>query len=402
MPHMRKRFIYENIKQAQKMSAIIGVLGHRQVGKTTVLENLCKSYITLDQKKSLDLAKVDPEQFLKENSIPLQGIDECQLAPPLFPELKEFVRKNKSPGQFLLSGSVRFTSRSAIKESLTGRIVNFELLPFSISEMAHLDLPNTIDILMSSTSLERVIQSLQTHSKHAHSLTKEFNYYFDHGGLPGVCFIRDKKLRNLRIKEQLQTILDRDLRLVYPTTLPYTQILDFLIFLARTQGQKFNYSDATRACQISDTTQKKLLYALESIFLIRRVPIEGEKGQIFYLEDQAESKYLLDGNLIESDAFEQLIYRNIRTQLYYKLGQSFREFHFLTRGGSRIPYAIEQSGVILGVLPIKEENPNRAELASAASFLKKFEKSRVLFLHQGKNIIQVDERSISAPVFYFI
>jgi predicted AAA+ superfamily ATPase len=357
----------------------------------------------LDQKELLDLAQKKPGLFLQEHSQPLQAIDECQLSPMLFPALKEFVRTHKAPGQFLLSGSVRFTSRKAIRESLTGRIVNFELLPFSISEIAHKELPDTLATVMSTVSMDRVAQSLMSQSKFFAGLGKEYSYYFDHGGLPGVCFIRDENLRNLRIKEQLQTILDRDLRLVYPTNLPYTQILDFLKFIATHQGQTFSYAEASKTCGISDVTQKKILNALEAVFLIRRIPIEGtSSGQVFYLEDQAEAKYLADYKMSPKDEFEHLIYRNLRTQFYYKLGSSFREFHFLTRGGSRIPYAIEQGPFILGILPIQDESPNRSESASAASFLKKYGNARILYLHQGKTIQPIDERSISAPVFYFV
>jgi predicted AAA+ superfamily ATPase len=345
----------------------------------------------------------DPEEFLRKNSQAFQGIDECQLAPNLFPALKEFVRKHKSPGQFLLSGSVRFTSRQAIRESLTGRIVNFDLLPFSISEMAHKELPNSIPKIMSSVSLERVAQALESNKNRIPGLMKEYQYYFTHGGLPGVCFIRDERLRNLRIREQLLTILDRDIRIIYPTNLPYSQILEFLRYIAKTQGQKFSYADAKRASSVSPVTQKKLLYALEAVFLIRRIPLEGSTlGHIFYLEDQAEAKFLLEDDITSADEFEHLIYRNVRAQLYYRLGHSFREFHFLTRGGSRIPYAIDSGGHKLGILPIANETPDRSELAAAASFLKRYGNSRVLYLHTGKTLAVVDERSLSAPVYYFI
>lgn len=50
------------------MSPLIGLLGHRQVGKTTVLESLCDFYCTLDQKPLLELAMKDPEEFLRKNS----------------------------------------------------------------------------------------------------------------------------------------------------------------------------------------------------------------------------------------------------------------------------------------------------------------------------------------------
>ncbi|HEY8272273.1 MAG TPA: AAA family ATPase [Pseudobdellovibrionaceae bacterium] len=400
MAHLRVRYIQNMIEKAVHLSPLVGILGHRQVGKTTVLEKMCDTYRTLDKKTELNKAQFETENFLKYYPKSLQGIDECQLAPALFPALKEFVRIHKSPGQFLLSGSVRFTSRQAIRESLTGRIVNFELLPFSISELAHRELPQTITTILNLSTMDRVAQSL-SNSKIS-GLEKQYNYYFEHGGLPGVCFIQNKNLRHLRIKEQLQTLLDRDVRLVYPTNLSFSQIQDFFRYIAQNQGQDFNYSAAQKAIGLSPVTQKKLLQAFEGIFLIRRLRIEGtKKGDIFYLEDQAESFFMLDGQQTEKDQLEQLAYRNLRTQWYYQLGSTTREFHFLTRGGARLPFCIEQGGKRLGMLPIEEELPNRSEKSSAASFLKKYENARVLFLHNKKRLHVIDERSLSAPVLFF-
>ena len=80
-----------------------------------------------------------PKTFVQQTLSPF-GIDECQLAPALFTALKLRVQAFKKTGQFVLSGSVRFTSRKAIRESLTGRIFNLELLPLTISEANRLPL----------------------------------------------------------------------------------------------------------------------------------------------------------------------------------------------------------------------------------------------------------------------
>lgn len=403
MAHLRKRYIQDLIKKTQNMSSLIGIIGHRQVGKTTVSEIASNGYVTLDEKSELELALQNPKQFILQHQNYLQTIDECQYAPTLFPALKEHVRKNKRPGQFLLTGSVRFTSRMSIKESLTGRIVNFELLPLTISEMAHEPLPQTLIPFFSKNSIDKIIQIILSKKNKINSASKEFAYYSQHGGLPGVCFIQNKKLRQLKIKEQISTLLERDIRQIYPTTLSHLQILDFLQYLAKKQGQLFNYSDAKKITGITASTQKKLLYALESIFLIRRLKSEGSyTGEIYYLEDQAESVYLTQNTLSDFEYFEQLIYRNLRAQLYYNMGLSFKEFYFQTRGGVRIPYAIECEGYNLALLPIEDEIPNRSEKAAAASFLKIYKNSSVLFLHQGKNILKIDEKSISAPVYYFV
>lgn len=403
MAHLRRRYIESMIEKAKKLSPLIGVLGHRQVGKTTVSELVCKGYVSLDDKESMKLAIDDSDSFLKKFSHFIQAIDECQYAPSLFPALKEHVRKHKQPGQYLLTGSVRFTSRSLIKESLTGRIVNFELLPLTVSELAHLPLPQNLLIFFQKTTADQIVRSIESKRSQITKDSKEFKYYFENGGLPGICFVNNKALRELKLREQIATLLERDLRLVQPTILSNSQIYDFLQYVAQTQGEVFNYSEAQRDTGISTPTQKKLLNSLEAIFLIRRLKVEGSyKGEIFYLEDQAESVQMSQNTLSENQYFQQFVYRNLRAQFYYQLGCVFREFVYITRGGVYIPYAIESNGFNLAVLPIADVEPNRSEMAAAGSFLKVYTNSRVLFLHRGNKIRKIDEKTISAPVYWFV
>ena len=137
MAHERIRHASDRLKRLLGFSPIVGIFGHRQVGKTTLLSRHVRSYATLDLRAQLDRAEADPQAFVSSATEYPFGIDEAQLAPALFPALKEHVRVHRRPGQFILSGSVRFTSRKAIRESLTGRIVHLELLPFTQAEIDH-------------------------------------------------------------------------------------------------------------------------------------------------------------------------------------------------------------------------------------------------------------------------
>ena len=119
MAHRRKRFLKHLLTKAVTHSSIVEISGHRQTGKTTLVEDFGAEYVTLDRPKEFLLANDNPEAFLLQRKYPFV-IDECQLAPPLFPVLKDSVRLKKTPGQYILTGSVRFTSRKAIRESLTG------------------------------------------------------------------------------------------------------------------------------------------------------------------------------------------------------------------------------------------------------------------------------------------
>lgn len=399
MAHIRSRYISQTLKKLLAFSPLVGILGHRQVGKTTVLEKHASFYITLDKKNELQQALSDPEAFIDKFHGKSNGIDEAQMAPGIFPALKERVRKDKIPGQFLLSGSVRFTSRKAIRESLTGRIVNAELLPFSVSEL-HQDPPsNLLEKLLLAKDLNRYILENQLELKETKKYKASLQKYLQHGGLPGICFIREESIRNSRIVEQLTTILDRDLRTVYPTTIPYSQLFDYLSALSVNEGLPIKYSEFKKSTGISEVTQKKLLYALESIFLIRRIPLGagGQKGFVCYLEDQAEALFL-DPEKSISTQTEGLIYRNSRVHFNYQIGSSYRYFHYLTRSGARVPIAIEKNQSILGFIPLKEDQPSKSELASAKSFLKTYANSKIVYLSPSYQCEVLTDREIILPL----
>lgn len=382
MPHQRERYLEHNIKKCMKFSPLVGVLGHRQVGKTTLLEKLSSSYYTLDIKTENQEATNTPSEYLKKRAGAWVALDECQTVPDLFPELKEWVRTNKTPGQFLLSGSVRFTSREAIRESLTGRIVNLELLPFSLSELNHQPLPTFCPEALEANTLEFLLhRPLKDNS----SLRKDhqlMEVYYECGGLPGICFIRDETMRRQKVIEQLTTILDRDLRMVRKIQLPFTDLRAIVESLALLQGFPLDYTRIKKETGISTPTIKKVIYALEAVFLIRNISIEGSsKGSCIFFEDQAEQSILSPR---VSDPAEKLLhfcFTNLRTQFAYQLGQYTEIFQYRTRGGAVVPLAFKNKKGCLGIIPVSGSDRVTSVLGSVNSFLKTYANAKVLIVY---------------------
>lgn len=191
--HIRVRYVTPLIESGLRFKGLVGVFGHRQVGKTTLLEQLSRRYTTLDVSRELQRADSNPELFLQELSRnPKEwptGIDECQSSPVLFPALKEFVRVHKNPGIFLLSGSVRFSSRKAIAESLAGRILTYELLPFSISELAQKPINTLASNLIGQNFRSFKFPQVKCVGFEKHTAAQK---YLKLGGLPGICFVRNE------------------------------------------------------------------------------------------------------------------------------------------------------------------------------------------------------------------
>jgi uncharacterized protein len=399
MAHVRPRYLETIIQKALGFSPIVGVLGHRQVGKTTLLERLSKHYESLDSAKTLALANEDPEKFISSQRPRPLGIDECQLVPTLFPALKEHVRKNKTPGQFLLSGSIRFTSRKAIQESLTGRIVNLQLLPFTTSELESQALSDVGVKALQYADLTSLPGQLDLRATHLEQRRKWMENYFVQGGLPGVCFIRDPKLRDLQIDSQLETLLDRDLRLVQKTNLSFGSIRSLITTLAKSQGESLDYTALQKETGISTPTIKKLLYAFEAIFLIRLVPIEGgKKGTTLYFEDQAEAHRLIGSRQKKIDQMIHFAFQHLRAQFEYRLGQHTSIFQYRTRGGAILPLCFKNNEGTLGVIILESSDDASRAIPAANSFLKTYLNSKVLLLHPDQEVRVLQPRILLAPL----
>lgn len=378
MAHNRKRYLSERLNRAIRYSPITGIIGQRQVGKTTLLLRGAAETVTLDKEQYLRLADSDPDGFLEGHRSPF-GIDEIQLCPKLFPALKVTVQENKRPGQFLLSGSVRFTSKKDIRESLTGRIVTLELLPFTVAEALEEPLPRLIETLLKITSEKQLTQFISRRSRTPLS----FSQYLDCGGLPGICFFRDRSIRNEKWEAHLNTTLTRDIREIYPTTILYPSLRRLLAYLAHQQGRPLNLSQAARESQISTVTLPKLLFALEGLFLIRPVEIRGIHRTTYFLEDQGMATWLMHKNAVDTADIMRGLYANLRQEVHYRPENGGEIFRWTTRNGADVSLAFVQSGKVLGIQCTPDKVPTPKLLRSAASFQRTFPNAQIVIAYGG-------------------
>lgn len=401
MPHQRTRYARTLVQKALSYSPIVGIIGQRQVGKTTLLEKCANTYITFDKESSLLEAESNPELFIQYQTIPF-AVDEAQLCPRLFPALKEKVRTNKKPGQYLLSGSVRFTSREAIRESLTGRIISVELIPFTISEIYNRELPHTIEKLL---KIKKPLE-LEKWAELAHKNCSEntFQYYLKTGGLPGICFFRETSIRTNKFENHINALLNRDLRLVSKTNLPYASLRALLEYLAKNQGNSFELKEASRFSQISPISIKKILYAYEALFLIRPVLSipGGEKKMTYFFEDQGFATWI--GNSGANPAYDitRGLYANLRQEYFYNPKTNGKIQTYRTKNGVYVPLVFSSQEVMLGVISTADSYPAPKTLAGAQAFLKKYPLSKVIIATRGKEAIFKTRQIFFIPYHFLV
>lgn len=133
---MIPRLLARPIKEAAKVFPIIGIVGPRQSGKTTLARELFPDYdyVNLEQLDTRRFATEDPRGFLgrfSKNVI----LDEVQRVPDIFSYLQAHVDDHKTNGQFILTGSQHFLMMGSITQTLAGRIGLFNLYPLSYEEL---------------------------------------------------------------------------------------------------------------------------------------------------------------------------------------------------------------------------------------------------------------------------
>ncbi len=118
------RTICAKITEAVKSYPATVVTGARQVGKTYLIKHLFPKYqyVSLDIPSLAAQAEESPDLFLSQFPSPLI-IDEVQYAPKLFRHLKHIIdQKRNLNGQFILTGSQKFTLMQGVSDSLAGRL----------------------------------------------------------------------------------------------------------------------------------------------------------------------------------------------------------------------------------------------------------------------------------------
>lgn len=133
---------------------VLTIYGPRQVGKTTLAMDILKKYGSTDNYFDCDIPSIsakfqNPEPVLLKRLIGdanLIIIDEAQRIHNIGHTLKVF-HDHIPEVQIIATGSSSFSLRSKINEHLTGRGIEFLLLPFSLNEMSQIYKTHEIDSL---------------------------------------------------------------------------------------------------------------------------------------------------------------------------------------------------------------------------------------------------------------
>jgi len=130
----------KDITESLQYFPVVGIIGPRQVGKTTIAKEISKTIkketLYIDLENPRDIAKLqDPVLYFEAHTDKCIILDEIQNAPQLFSVLRSMIDLKREPGRFIILGSASPELIRGSSESLAGRIAYIELAPFNLTEV---------------------------------------------------------------------------------------------------------------------------------------------------------------------------------------------------------------------------------------------------------------------------
>lgn len=337
---LHKRDIQASAKDLLKNFKALAIVGPRQSGKTTLAKILAprKPYVSFENPDTRYLFESDPRGFLsayRNGAI----FDEAQYVSNLFNYLQQILDESPANGRFILTGSNNFLLVEKISQSLAGRIVYTDLLPFSIKEIFRI---KNFD-------------------------TSPDNLIF-HGGYPGIVYEGRKRLP--WFQSYVRNYIERDVRLLKNIT-NYSLFQKFISLCAGRIGQPLNLTNLGNECGVDHKTIQSWIGVLQASFIIHLLPPYYKnfnkritKSHKLYFYDTGLACYLLGiqqkeqlhlhpfrGALFENMMIVEMLKtrfnKALRSNLYYFRDNSGNEIDVLIDEGKKIiPVEIKASQTI--------------------------------------------------------
>ena len=274
-----KRSVFDQVVDHLKEKEMTVIIGPRQVGKTTLLEQIREYladkqkinpdslfYFNLDLTRDLDLFSsqdkvIDFIESRKRNQETLYlFIDEVQRIENAGIFLKG-IYDLKLGVKFILTGSSSLEIKSKIQEALTGRKKIFKLMPLSIAEYAAYKNPPIL----------KIIQKQETISDYDFGeLEKLVDDFAVFGGYPRVAIEKNADKKVELIEELYNSYLEKDIINFLKIKNPIS--FNKLVSLLAAQGSGLlNVNQLAKNIAIDVKTLNYYLGVLENTFIIKLV-----------------------------------------------------------------------------------------------------------------------------------
>ena len=402
-----KRFYEAAIFELLSLFPCVAIVGVRQCGKTTLLQQLPKTWTLYDLEKGDDFEIIshDPDLFFRLNP-KHTAIDEAQLLPDIFAALRVAIDADRNePGRFVITGSSSPELLNAISESLAGRVAIIEMAPFSLSEAYSSAMSLFYQKIHDKLNIEALLNLPIQHS------IQNIHHYWLKGGYPEPWIKNSFRFTNLWMKNYQQTYLNRDILRLFPG-LNQQKYRLFINMLGHLSGRIINYSHIARTLGISQPTAREYMQIAHGTFLWRHIPsfekniskriVKHPKG---YLRDTGLLHFMLHLGQVNDllahpqmgSSWESMVIENILRN-FSALGIDIEYYHYRTGGGAEVDLILEGS---FGLLPIEikyGQRVNQKSLRSLKDFIREHKCRFGVVINNDEKVRLYDESIIGIPM----
>lgn len=392
--HHRKRHIENILLKRSKIFPVVGLLGPRQVGKSTFLMKQWSGqkkavYFTFDKQEVAARARRAPEQFLlsetAEQTISVI-IDEAQKVPEIFDSIKALVDEHRRLGIFTLSGSVEFSSKAGVRESLAGRMGVTRLYPMTLRELNGQTLTTPwVDFDFKPTEPLPV---------------KSIEKWIERGGMPIFCNLEDADERANMIHSWLDAICYRDVKQLKDGH--YDSELALALFNNIADQPAFYVHRTALDLGHSRVTIQKHLQALQSLFLIYELPaFESPRAHSLYRIFDAGVLYTLSGGKhtvnAQHNGLVSLLMNEIYAQYEYAGKLKPQLYYYKTLGGAEIDLVLKTKDTLAGIECVTHSDISPYRQRGMKSFLEKYPEAQGYFVAPVEREFQLTPRMHVIP-----
>jgi hypothetical protein len=374
---------------------VIGIVGSRQVGKTTLLkrvksflesENKSVKFLTFEKSGDLSLFQDDIEDFKKvAKGYDCVIIDEFQYAREGGKKLKYLY--DTTDTKFIISGSSSLELTFSTGKYMVGRLLSFELYPVSFREFLYVrdnELYNLLQDNLSGDILEFDIREGfgATINKKLSAYLEEYSIF---GGYPEVVLSREEKVKRKLLEGIVDTYLLKDIKGLLNLA-GEDKLIKLSKFLAAQAGNLVKYEEVANSADLNYPETKKNLNILDNTFIIdflspyytnKRLELSKNK-KVYFIDTGFRNFLLSDFRKIEDrqdagNIVENLVYLQLKRTDHFNSLKYWR-----TKSKAEVDFVLENKGE---VIPVEVKySSKRAVGKSFYSFLDKFKPSQGIIL----------------------
>lgn len=378
---IERKYIAE-LSELGQYFPVIGIVGPRQVGKTTLVKEylnvLDKPAVYLDLEKPSDFQKLnEAEHFFAQHQSSCLIIDEIQRRPELFSLIRASVDDHRVPLRFILLGSANPDLLRGASESLAGRISYVRMHPFSLMEIEN---------------------------------NEPVRHHF-RGGFPDAFLAPNDKIARRWLDDFIATYIERDLPLLGLPASPVTT-RRLWEMLAWQNGNLLNASAFGNSLGLTYHTVNKYLEFIEGAFMFSRLlPYAVNLGKRLvrtpkaYINDTGVLHRLLRVNSYDElmgmpilgASFEAYVFQQIRAHQPEDVELSF----YRTHAGAEVDFVFTRASKVIATADVKFSTaPKLAKGTYIAMDDLGAEKNYVIVPSPG--VYQLKERIAVCGLYHFI